>query len=118
MSVLVATLDPNRPRLVPFVAAIILCLPTFIAALPVLFVAVSVAWNVTGADHGGTHWPVTATYVVVFLAIAVANSWVVGRLARRHRRVPAPGPASRGARHGTETVGPRGGSQTKDRFVS
>ena len=50
-------------------------------------------WNITGADHGGITWPVTAAYVVMFTAAAILNvglvSIVVDALRRRRTaRVP------------------------------
>jgi uncharacterized membrane protein YjjB (DUF3815 family) len=82
VSALVATADPNHPRPLWFAATVVMCLPAFIPAVPAFFIVVSTAWNLTGADHGGTGWPVTATYVGALSCVSVANAWIVGRLAR------------------------------------
>lgn len=81
----VATSDPNHFRHWAFVAALVLCLPALVAVLPVLYVAASTAFNVTGADSGGTRWPVTATYVVVLTAAAALNVYLLRVFARRRR---------------------------------
>jgi hypothetical protein len=64
----------------------VLCLPSLILLLPVLYVAVSTAFNMTGADTGGITGPVTATYVVVFTLMAVLNVVVVNTALRSRRR--------------------------------
>jgi hypothetical protein len=81
----IATSDPNHFRESAFVTALVLCLPALVAALPVLYVAASTAFNVTGADDGGTSWPVTATYVLVLTATAALNVYLLRTLARRRR---------------------------------
>ena len=79
----IATSDPNEFRPPLFVAALVLCLPALIAMLPVLYVAASTAFNLTGADTGGTGWPVTATYAVVLGLTAVLNVVLLRVVLRR-----------------------------------
>jgi hypothetical protein len=72
------------------VAALVLTLPTLIAALPVIYVAGAGAWHLTGADSGGPMWPVTAVYATVFAAAAVVNVRVLRFLLMRLRRRRSP----------------------------
>ena len=81
----IATNDPNQKVLWAFIASLVLCLPSMIAVVPVFYVAVSTAFNITGADNGGSTWPVTATYVAVFVLAAVLNVLLV-ELVRRSRQ--------------------------------
>jgi hypothetical protein len=80
-----ATTDPNHPKRVLFVVALALCLPGLVPALPVLYVAVALAWSVTNADAGGVTWPVTAAYVLAAALAATCNVWLIGRLRRTLR---------------------------------
>ncbi len=80
-----ATRDPNHFRRGWWVASLVLCLPAMVAVLPVLYVAGAAAWNITGADHGGTAWPVTATYVAVLILAAIVNVVLARWRLRRHR---------------------------------
>ena len=81
----VATSDPNDFRPWAWTATLVLCLPAVIATAPVLYVITSSAWNLTGADNGGTAWPVTAAYVFVMVLTAVLNV-IALRLASDRRR--------------------------------
>jgi hypothetical protein len=82
----VATSDPNHPRRWALLAVLAVCLPALVALLPVLYVAVSTAFNVTHADNGGTRWPVTATYVVVLSVAAATNVILVLCVTRARQR--------------------------------
>jgi hypothetical protein len=84
---LFAASDPNDIRAGAWISALALCLPTIIGVLPVLYIAAAFAWNITGADNGGTTWPVTATYVVVLALTALLNVALVRFLADRRRAV-------------------------------
>jgi hypothetical protein len=67
--------------------AMALTLPALVPALPVLYVAGALAWNITGADDGGPMWPVTLVYTLLFAATALANVWLLRRpLVRRGER--------------------------------
>jgi uncharacterized membrane protein YqjE len=68
-----ATSNPNEFRNGAWIAALVLSLPMLLAALPVLYLAAAVAWNLTDADNGGLRWPVTATYVLVLVLAALLN---------------------------------------------
>ncbi|MCU1360734.1 MAG: hypothetical protein JWN99_2023 [Ilumatobacteraceae bacterium] len=83
-STAVAMSDPNHPRSAFLIAALVLALPCSAAALPVLYVAGSVAWNLTNADDGGLAWPVTATYVVVLGLAAAMNVFLLEDRRRQH----------------------------------
>jgi hypothetical protein len=83
---IVATSDPNQVARGALVATAASCLPSLLLLLPVLYVVVGTAWNLTGADAGGTTWPVTAAYVVVFTAAAVLNVGLVSMAIDAHRR--------------------------------
>lgn len=85
---IVATSHPNHKAYPAFDFALALSLPSLLLLLPALYVVVSKAWNVTGADHGGITWPVTAAYVVMFTAAATLNVGLVSMFmdARRRRR--------------------------------
>ena len=74
--------------------AMALTLPALLPALPVVYLLGAATWSVTGADHGGPMWPVTAAYAVLFAATAVANLWLLHLLARR-RRPAGPSPRRR-----------------------
>jgi len=82
-----ATTDPNHPKRGLFVIALALCLPALVPALPVLYVAVALAWSVTNADSGGVTWPVTAAYVLAAALAAACNVWLVRRARRTLRHV-------------------------------
>ena len=79
----VATADPNDQRIGAFRAVMVLCLPAMVAVLPVLYVVVSTVINVTSSDDGGVTWPVTVSYVVLFVAAAMLNCLLLERLLRR-----------------------------------
>ena len=81
-----ATSNPNHPRQTALIAALVLCLPAMVVALPVLYVAVSTAFNLTGADGGGVAWPVTVTYVAVFAFAAALNVALVHIVIDARRR--------------------------------
>jgi hypothetical protein len=81
-----AMADPNHPRRGAFVGALVLCLPSLVAALPVLYVSLAFAWNATGADAGGATWPVTVAYALVAGLVSAGNVWLIGRLRARPRR--------------------------------
>jgi hypothetical protein len=85
---IVATADPIHKVRWAFIATILLCLPSLLPLLPVFYVVVSSAFNATGADRGGTTWPVTAAYVAVFTLAAITNALLVGALikSREQRR--------------------------------
>jgi hypothetical protein len=87
---IVATADPNHKAYPAFDFTLALSLPALVALAPVFYAVVGNAWNLTGADHGGTTWPVTVAYVVMFTAAAALNvgivSMVVGARGRRRRR--------------------------------
>jgi len=83
-----ATSNPTDFRRWAWGAVLVLCLPALIPMLPVLYVAASTAFNVTGADNGGTHWPVTATYVVVLTLAAILNVGLFRLITKtRHRQI-------------------------------
>ena len=82
-----ATTDPNHPKRVLFVIALALCLPALVPALPVLYVALALAWGLTSADSGGVTWPVTAAYVLAAALAAACNVWLIGRTRRTLRHV-------------------------------
>jgi hypothetical protein len=85
-----AMADPNHPSTTLLVLSMALCLPALIGTLPVLYVVVSIAWNVTDADHGGTSWPVTASFAAVIALAAVVNVVLLrSLLTSRRRRVAA-----------------------------
>ncbi len=85
--------DPQGQVTRQEVAVLLLTLPAVAPLLPVLYVAGATAWNLTGAAEGSPMWPVTVTYTLVFVGIAVANAWLVTTLLRttwrRLRRVVA-----------------------------
>jgi hypothetical protein len=83
---IVATTDPIHKVRWAFIAAILLCLPSLLPLLPVFYVVVSSAFNATGADRGGTQWPVTAAYVAVFTLAAVINVVLVGAVVTSRKR--------------------------------
>jgi Kef-type K+ transport system membrane component KefB len=85
---IVATSDPNHMAYPAFDAALALCMPSLLLLLPAFYALVGNVWNVTGADHGGITWPVTAAYVVMFTAAAILNVGLVSMLvgARTRRR--------------------------------
>lgn len=80
---LVATGDPNQVNRAPLVLALVLCLPVLVAGLAPLYIVIALAWNMTGADHGGPTWPVTMSYVLAFAAMACVNALVLRALVRR-----------------------------------
>ena len=85
---IVATADPNHKVRWALIATVLLCLPSLLPLLPVFYVVVSTAFNATGADTGGTTWPVTVAYVAVFTLAAVGNVLLVGAVLKtRTRRV-------------------------------
>jgi hypothetical protein len=81
-----AMADPNHPRLGLFIASLVLCLPTMLPALPVLYVVLATVWNLTGAGDGGPLWPVTAAYIAAFGLVAVGNVSIVKLVIRQHRQ--------------------------------
>jgi len=83
---IIATADPNNKVDWAWTATLVLCLPSLITLLPVLYLAVSKAFNMTGADAGGITWPVTAAYVTVFTLMAVMNVWLVSLAIKSHER--------------------------------
>jgi hypothetical protein len=83
---IVATADPNHIAFPAFDLVLALCMPSLLLVAPVLYVVVSRAWNLTGADHGGITWPVTAAYVVMFTAAAVLNVGLVSMLIKARKR--------------------------------
>ena len=93
---IVATSHPNHMAYPAFDFALAVSMPSLLLMLVPFYVVVSKAWNVTGADHGGITWPVTAAYVVMFTAAAILNvglaSMVIDgrtrRAARRRTRSP------------------------------
>ena len=72
-------------------------MPSLLLLSPAFYAVVGNVWNVTGADHGGITWPVTAAYVVMFTAAAILNVGLASMLidARRGDR--------RAARHSTRS---------------
>jgi hypothetical protein len=93
---IVATSDPNHKAYPAFDFTLALCLPSLLLLLPAFYAVVGNAWNMTGADHGGITWPVTAAYVVMFTAAAILNVGLVGILidTRERRRSGATAPSS------------------------
>jgi hypothetical protein len=85
-----AVADPNRIRPLLFVTALVLCLPAMVVGLPFLYLAGGLAWNLSDADNGGPRWPVTLTYVVMELVIAVANVFLVRLLLDRRAAARTP----------------------------
>jgi len=90
----VATVDPNRPRSGAHVIAMVLCLPSMVLGLPVLYVVASTAFDLTHADDGGTTWPVTVSYVAVVVGTAMVNAVVVSAWLRRRRPRPTTAPST------------------------
>jgi hypothetical protein len=86
----IATSDPTHLRRRVFATTLALCLPALIGLLPVLYIVVSTAFNLTGADNGGIGWPVTATYALV-LGFGAAMNVVLFRIflspGRRRRSI-------------------------------
>jgi hypothetical protein len=83
----IAFVDPIWPIRWLFILAIIATLPAFAPAVPVFFVIVGNAWNVSKADQGGPLWVMTTTYALMFCGVAIANvALVVYMLQRRHAR--------------------------------
>ena len=88
---IVATSDPNHVAYPAFAATLALCMPCLLLLLPAFYAVVGNVWHITGADHGGITWPVTAAYVVMFTAAAILNVGLAGILisARQRRRCAA-----------------------------
>jgi uncharacterized membrane protein YjjB (DUF3815 family) len=82
----VAASNPHEFRRGAWAAVLVLSLPALIPMLPVLYIAGSTVFNITGARDGGTGWPVTVTYMAVFIVTAVVNV-VFLRIAVRHLHV-------------------------------
>ena len=78
--------DPNDPRSGLLALALALCLPAVLPALPALYGALALPWNLTRADSGGVTWPVTVWYVVVLGVTAMGNVWLIHTVVR-HRRL-------------------------------
>jgi hypothetical protein len=88
---LIATRDPNHLAYPAFDVAIGMCLPSLVLLYPVFLAVVGNVWNVTGADHGGVTWPVTAAYVAAFSTAAVLNVGLVTLAIRSYQRRRATG---------------------------
>ena len=86
---IVATAHPNHIAYPAFDLTLALSMPALLALVPLFYGVVGNAWHLTGADHGGITWPVTAAYVVMFTAAAILNlgivSMVIGARGRRRR---------------------------------
>ena len=65
--------------------ALVLLLPAVVVGIFAIYGIVPLAWQVTGADNGGPHWPITLVYTVLFAAMALANVALVHRLYRWRR---------------------------------
>ena len=87
---IVATSDPNHMAYPAFDFTLALCMPSLLVLLPAFYFVVSKAWNITGADHGGITWPVTAAYVVMFTAAAILNVGLASILVDARERNVAP----------------------------
>jgi hypothetical protein len=89
---IVATSHPNHKAYPAFDCALALSMPSLLFVLVPFYVVVSTAWNITGADHGGITWPVTAAYVVMFTAAAILNvglaSMLIDARTRARRNLP------------------------------
>jgi hypothetical protein len=83
---IVATSDPNHVVRGALVATVASCLPSLLLLLPVLYVVAGTAWHLSGADAGGSTWPVNAAYVAVFTAAAVLNVGLVSMAIDAHHR--------------------------------
>jgi len=85
---IIATNDPNHIAFPAFDIVLALCMPSLVLLAPVFYAVVGNVWHVTGADHGGITWPVTAAYAVMLTAAAVLNVGLVSMLvnARSRRR--------------------------------
>ncbi len=85
---IVATSDPNHMAYPAFDFSLALSMPSLLLLSPAFYAVVGNVWNVTGADHGGITWPVTAAYVVMFTAAAILNVGLASMLidARTRRR--------------------------------
>ena len=85
---IVATSDPNHMAYPAFDFSLGLSMPSLLLLSPAFYAVVGNVWNVTGADHGGITWPVTAAYVVMFTAAAILNVGLASLLidARTRRR--------------------------------
>lgn len=79
-------------------AAAVLCLPTIIPALPVIYVGGAIAWTFSDGPASGSAssadaniadspmWPVTLTFTVLMTAVACANVLVLRAVASRLAR--------------------------------
>ncbi|MDM7831357.1 hypothetical protein [Cellulomonas edaphi] len=65
---------------------LLLTMPAIVVGLPVVYVAGTVAWNLSGADSGGPQWVVSLVYAVVFAAVAAADVALVLLVVRRRAR--------------------------------
>ena len=84
---IVATSHPNHMAYPAFDLALALSMPSLLLLMPAFYAVVGNVWNITGADHGGITWPVTAAYVVTFTAAGVLNVGLVRILVDAlHRR--------------------------------
>ena len=60
----------------------LLALPVSLGALPLLYVAGALAWDITDADARGARWPVVLVYTVIVGAAAALNVVVLDALRR------------------------------------
>ena len=86
--VFVGEVDPNHPRPLPVVLALVMCLPAIVATFPVLYLGLALLWKITGANDGGAAWPLTIAWLAVVGATALCNvilfdRWREARAVRR-----------------------------------
>jgi hypothetical protein len=93
---LVATLaafanrDPTNLQVGEWVAAIVLCMPAFVPALPAFSMIVGNVLHVIGVDDGAHRSALQATYGVAFALVATANvllvRWIASSAMSSRRR--------------------------------
>ncbi|MEI8240262.1 MAG: hypothetical protein WCI22_12670 [Actinomycetota bacterium] len=69
----IGEIDPNHPRPVPVIAAVVLSLPLVIVAFPLLYLLLALLWRVTDADRGGSTWMITLIWLVALGLAAMGN---------------------------------------------
>lgn len=67
-------------------ATFLVTAPVSVVSLPVTYLVLAAAWNITGADNGGPVWPLTLACTAWFTVLAVANMVFLTAAARQVRR--------------------------------